>query len=113
MRERVQFRNLPSGRWQPINRRRPGVVQTPFWRKFKLSIFASSVDVLEIFMTTTTLEYVNAQLVAHGFAPSGLCLDGTSNDDSARIVKCLLGLLAQRVVRKLHAVAPIVSLSVF
>lgn len=47
---------------------------------------------------TTTLEYVNAQLIAHGFAPSGLCLDGASHDDSARIVNCLLGLLAQRVV---------------
>jgi len=51
--------------------------------------------------STSSWEYVNAQLVAHGFAPSpGLCLDGISNEHSARMVKCLLGLLSQRMVRE-------------
>ena len=51
-------------------------------------------------VSTSSMEYINAQLVAHGFTPSpGLCLDGISNDDSARVVKCLLGMLGQRVVR--------------
>lgn len=50
--------------------------------------------------STSTLDYVNNQLVAHGFAPSpGLCLEGASNDNSARVIECLLGLLGQRVVR--------------
>ncbi|KAH6915778.1 Afadin and alpha-actinin-binding-domain-containing protein [Coprinopsis sp. MPI-PUGE-AT-0042] len=46
----------------------------------------------------STLEYVNSQLIAHGFAPApGLCLDGASARDSERVVKCLLSLLGQRM----------------
>ncbi|GLB41635.1 putative afadin- and alpha -actinin-Binding [Lyophyllum shimeji] len=49
-------------------------------------------------VSTSSLEYINSQLVAHGFAPSpGLVLDGISNSDLERVVKCLLGMLSQRV----------------
>lgn len=69
-----------------------------------LSPSLDSSDCLETgesFVTSTsTLDYVNTQLIAHGFASSpGLCLDGASNADSAGVTKCLLGLLGQRVVR--------------
>ncbi|KAF4611199.1 hypothetical protein D9613_007132 [Agrocybe pediades] len=54
--------------------------------------YESSVD------ATSSLEFVNAQLVAHGFAPApGLSLEGISNDNSVRVVKCLMGLLSQRM----------------
>lgn len=50
-------------------------------------------------VSTSSLEFINSQLVAHGFVPSpGLSLDGISNDDLTRVVKCLLGMLNQRVV---------------
>ncbi|CAA7265145.1 unnamed protein product [Cyclocybe aegerita] len=49
-------------------------------------------------VSTSTLEFLNAQLVAHGFVPSpGISLDGVTNEESARVVKCLLALLSQRV----------------
>ncbi|KAF8628716.1 hypothetical protein AX17_005938 [Amanita inopinata Kibby_2008] len=45
----------------------------------------------------SSLEYVNAQLVAHGFAaPPGLSFDGISNASSQRIANCFLELLGQR-----------------
>ncbi|KAK2464015.1 hypothetical protein APHAL10511_003959 [Amanita phalloides] len=47
--------------------------------------------------SSSTFEYVNAQLVAHGFVPTpGLSLDGISNTNAERIAKCLLDLLGQR-----------------
>ena len=50
-------------------------------------------------VSTSSLEFINSQLVAHGFVSSpGLSLEGISNDDSTRVVKCLLGMLSQRVV---------------
>jgi len=50
---------------------------------------------------SSALEYVNAQLVAHGFAPPpGLSLDGISNANAERVSKCLLDLLGQRTVNK-------------
>ncbi|KAJ3506379.1 hypothetical protein NLJ89_g6903 [Agrocybe chaxingu] len=49
-------------------------------------------------VSTSSLEFINAQLVAHGFVPSpGISLDGIPNEESARVVKCLLALLSQRV----------------
>ncbi|KZT41699.1 hypothetical protein SISSUDRAFT_1042504 [Sistotremastrum suecicum HHB10207 ss-3] len=46
---------------------------------------------------SSTLQHLNIQLVAHGFAPSpGLCLDGLGRNDFIRVVKALLGLLGQR-----------------
>jgi hypothetical protein len=46
-----------------------------------------------------TLQYINAQLLAHGFIyGSVLSLDGLGRDDEARVAKCLLGMLSARVV---------------
>lgn len=50
-------------------------------------------------LPTSSLQYINSQLVARGFAPSpGLSLDGISSTDAERIVKCLWSMLNQRVV---------------
>jgi len=50
--------------------------------------------------STSSLHYVNGQLVAHGFTqPPGLCLDGISNSNMDTVVKCLMELLSQRMVR--------------
>ncbi|KAK1217771.1 hypothetical protein PQX77_019579, partial [Marasmius sp. AFHP31] len=50
------------------------------------------------FVSTSSLQYVNAQLVAHGFTSTpGLSLDGISNEDLNRATKCLMDMLAQRV----------------
>lgn len=50
-------------------------------------------------VSTSSLHYINSQLVAHGFTSSpGLSLDGIANNDSERVVKCLLSMLSQRVV---------------
>ncbi|KAJ7180853.1 Afadin and alpha-actinin-binding-domain-containing protein [Mycena filopes] len=58
--------------------------------------FAS--DASSAMLSTSSLDYINSQLVAHGFAPSpGISLDGIANTDLDRVVKCLLGMLSQRV----------------
>ncbi|KIJ65501.1 hypothetical protein HYDPIDRAFT_174941 [Hydnomerulius pinastri MD-312] len=50
------------------------------------------------FASTSTLQYINSQLIAHGFTTSpGISLDGISNDDSEHVAKCLLAMLSQRV----------------
>ncbi|KAJ4470472.1 Afadin and alpha-actinin-binding-domain-containing protein [Lentinula aciculospora] len=50
------------------------------------------------FVSISSLQYVNSQLVAHGFASApGVFLDGLSKGDTDKAVKCFLGLLAQRV----------------
>ncbi|KAJ2929683.1 hypothetical protein H1R20_g7423, partial [Candolleomyces eurysporus] len=50
------------------------------------------------FVSTSSFEYANAQLIAHGFVQApGLCLEGISAKDSENVVKCLLNLLSQRV----------------
>ncbi|KAJ7091543.1 Afadin and alpha-actinin-binding-domain-containing protein [Mycena belliarum] len=55
-------------------------------------------DASSVLVSTSSLDYINSQLVAHGFTPSpGLSLDGISPADLDRTVKCLLGLLSQRV----------------
>ncbi|KAK0188532.1 Afadin and alpha-actinin-binding-domain-containing protein [Armillaria mellea] len=52
----------------------------------------------ESLVSTSGLQYINAQLVAHGFAPPpGLSLDGVSNSNMDRAVKCLMELLGQRI----------------
>ena len=75
----------------------------PRWDTKSLSpSFLNSPDLegsTESYISTSSLEYVNAQLVAHGFASSqGLSLDGLSGTDSNKVVKCLLSMLSQRVV---------------
>lgn len=52
------------------------------------------------YVSTSTLEYANSQLLAHGYTDRpGLCLDGISSKDSDAVVKCLLKLLGDRMVR--------------
>ncbi|KAF5379646.1 hypothetical protein D9757_009236 [Collybiopsis confluens] len=50
-------------------------------------------------VSTSSLQYVNSQLVAHGFAPgpNGISLDGLGARDIDKAVKCFLGLLGQRI----------------
>ncbi|KAG1857327.1 Afadin and alpha-actinin-binding-domain-containing protein [Suillus subalutaceus] len=48
--------------------------------------------------STSSLEYINSQLVAHGFTHSpGLSFEGLSNSDTDQLAKCLLAMLSQRV----------------
>ncbi|KAJ3966153.1 Afadin and alpha-actinin-binding-domain-containing protein [Lentinula raphanica] len=50
------------------------------------------------FVSTSSLQYVNSQLIAHGFASTpGLCLSGIPKEDMDKTVKCFLDLLAQRM----------------
>ncbi|KAF8581520.1 hypothetical protein K439DRAFT_1662257 [Ramaria rubella] len=61
----------------------------------EISLSFLSSDVYE---PTSTLQYVNSQLVAHGFARSpGISLDGLAVNDNERVVKCILALLSQRM----------------
>jgi hypothetical protein len=53
-----------------------------------------------------TLQYVNSQLLAHGFTyQPGLSLEGTSTEDAEKVLKCLVAMLGQRVVRILQQMA--------
>ncbi|KAJ7931686.1 Afadin and alpha-actinin-binding-domain-containing protein [Mycena leptocephala] len=55
-------------------------------------------DASSAMVSTSSLDYINSQLVAHGFAPApGLSLEGIANADLDRVVKCLLGMLSTRV----------------
>ncbi|EJF56270.1 hypothetical protein DICSQDRAFT_71856 [Dichomitus squalens LYAD-421 SS1] len=48
--------------------------------------------------STSSLQYVNSQLIAHGFVhDTGLSLDGLAKADADRVVKCILGMLSQRI----------------
>ncbi|KIY44945.1 hypothetical protein FISHEDRAFT_76977 [Fistulina hepatica ATCC 64428] len=50
------------------------------------------------FSSTSSLNYINSQLVAHGFSsPPGICLDGIAKADLERVIKCLLSMLSQRM----------------
>ena len=63
--------------------------------EMSLSVLSS-----EDYETTSSLQYVNSQLMAHGFVRCpGLSLDGLAQGDSERVVKCLLAMLGQRMVR--------------
>ncbi|KAF9038556.1 Afadin and alpha-actinin-binding-domain-containing protein [Panaeolus papilionaceus] len=49
-------------------------------------------------ISPTSVEYINNQLLAHGFvSPPGISLDGISPDASTRVIKCMLALLSQRM----------------
>jgi hypothetical protein len=70
----------------------PSPVQSPFSD-------TSSTSTTSIH-STSTLQYVNSQLISHGFVlPPGLCLDSLSSAESDGLTKCLLAMLSQRVVR--------------
>ncbi|CAL1714045.1 unnamed protein product [Somion occarium] len=48
--------------------------------------------------SSSSLQYVNSQLLAHGFTHgTGLSLDGLGKEDTEKVVKCLLGMLSQRI----------------
>lgn len=54
---------------------------------------------MESVVSTSSMEYINSQLMAHGFTSApGLDLDSLSNKDLDGAVKCLLGMLSQRRV---------------
>ena len=49
--------------------------------------------------SSSTIQYINSQLVSHGFGvPPGLSLEGLSTADAENVTKCLLSMLSQRVV---------------
>ncbi|KAL5492669.1 hypothetical protein ACEPAI_4116 [Sanghuangporus weigelae] len=55
---------------------------------------ASSTDSIN---ASSTLQYINSQLVAHGFTrSSGVSFEGLSKEDSDKLSKCMLGMLNQR-----------------
>ncbi|KAG1737211.1 Afadin and alpha-actinin-binding-domain-containing protein [Suillus lakei] len=48
--------------------------------------------------STSSLEYINSQIVAHGFTHSpGISFEGLSNSDTDQLARCLLAMLSQRV----------------
>lgn len=48
----------------------------------------------------STLQYINSQLVAHGFTTAvGISLEGLSDVDTEKVIKVILSMLGQRVVR--------------
>ncbi|KAL6297903.1 Afadin and alpha-actinin-binding-domain-containing protein [Sparassis latifolia] len=48
--------------------------------------------------STSSVQYINSQLIAHGYTENpGLSLEGLGKDDANKVVKCLLGMLSQRV----------------
>lgn len=48
---------------------------------------------------TSSLQYLNSQLIAHGFTHDpGISLDGLSTSNTESVVKVLLSLMSQRVV---------------
>ncbi|KZT07244.1 uncharacterized protein LAESUDRAFT_742987 [Laetiporus sulphureus 93-53] len=49
------------------------------------------------FTSTSSLQYANSQLIAHGFTDIELSLDGLGTKDAERVVKCLFSMLSQRV----------------
>ncbi|GAW08195.1 protein [Lentinula edodes] len=70
----------------------------PFTGALRVLTGSPSLSCEDSFLPTSSLQYVNSQLVAHGFTTSsGLSLDGLSKGEIDRAVKCFLDLLAQRV----------------
>ncbi|KAH7335616.1 Afadin and alpha-actinin-binding-domain-containing protein [Rhizoctonia solani] len=47
--------------------------------------------------STSSLAYVNSQIIAHGFARMPLDLSELGREEQNRVVKCVLGMLSQRV----------------
>jgi hypothetical protein len=72
-----------------------------------LSLSDTSSTSTSSITSTSSLQYINAQLVSHGFAlPPGLSLDGLSTADAEGVTKCLLSMLGQRVVRFALSLSP-------
>lgn len=52
----------------------------------------------ESFSSGSSVQFINDQLIAHGFTHApGLCLESLSNADAEKVVKCLLAMLSQRI----------------
>ncbi|CAE7110200.1 unnamed protein product [Rhizoctonia solani] len=47
--------------------------------------------------STSSLAYVNSQIIAHGFARVALDLSELGREEQNKVVKCMLGMLSQRV----------------
>ena len=63
------------------------------------SLSQSSSSPSSFTSSSSTIQYINSQLISHGFAvPPGLSLDGLSTGDAENVTKCLLSMLSQRVV---------------
>lgn len=53
----------------------------------------------DLAVSTSSVEFVNSQLIAHGFTTKpGLALEGLSSTELDRVVRCLMGMLSQRMV---------------
>jgi hypothetical protein len=51
------------------------------------------------FASPGNMQFINAQLLAHGFAQgAGISTDGLSGRDAESLAKCLVGMLGQRTV---------------
>jgi hypothetical protein len=69
----------------------------------------TTLDESSIVTSSSSLQYVNSQLVAHGYIQHpGLSLDGLSNTDTECLVKCLLALLSQRIVSCYRSLARLI-----
>lgn len=76
-------------RWAEVNDVNEIILASPY----------SDPGSLESFNSSSTLQYINSQLIAHGFArPPGLSFEGLAKEDEVRSSKCLLGMLNQRMV---------------
>ncbi|KAG6829065.1 hypothetical protein H0H92_005839 [Tricholoma furcatifolium] len=79
----------------------PVTIETPEkGEKYDLPALSSPLidDCSSVIDSVSSIDYINAQLVAHGFiSPPGIILDGISKPHLDGIVKCLLGMLSQRV----------------
>ncbi|TFK71675.1 hypothetical protein BDN72DRAFT_793676 [Pluteus cervinus] len=63
-----------------------------------ISPFGSPDRTADSMISTSSLEFVNSQLIAHGFTTSpGLSIDGIPNADLEKVVKCFLNMLSQRI----------------
>ena len=59
------------------------------------------------YSSTSSLQYVNSQLIAHGFVhDAGLSLEGLPKGDVDRVVKCILSMLGQRIVSTISSSKP-------
>lgn len=60
----------------------------------------SDASTSDSYSSTSSLQYLNSQLLAHGFTHgSGLSFEGLAKEDAEKAVKCILGMLSQRIVR--------------
>ncbi|KAG9096942.1 hypothetical protein FRC06_008165 [Ceratobasidium sp. 370] len=61
------------------------------------SPFGAAVEPSTPETSTSSLAYVNSQIIAHGFARAPMDLSELGREEQNRVVKCILGMLSQRV----------------